>query len=157
MSDVRLVIVDDEDVRLRRLLQLYLYEWSVRVVVPIRPDARFVYDELAHYRSGDGTRLALLFVDLETETPLGFALAWHKPPSWSLEEFFILAGARRRGIGTRAARALFATHPGPWTFTVRPENADALRFWRHVTAGAHEEIEVDKDDGVARTRLTFVA
>jgi predicted acetyltransferase len=94
----------------------------------------------------------------EDRTPLGFALTLQDERGRShVEEFFVLAGVRRCGLGTRAARLLFATRPGPWTFTVRFENPGALEFWQRVVpAAARQEIEVD-DEGVARTRFSFDA
>jgi len=86
-------------------------------------------------------------------TPLGFALAMrHDPTTWAVEELFIVAGARRHGIGARAVHGLFALHPGAWTLTVRPENPAALAFWRAAAPGATEHVELGAD-GVVRTRL----
>jgi predicted acetyltransferase len=115
----------------------------------------FVYDELPLYVRGESTRLAVLFVDADGDTLLGFALAVHLSPCWRVEEFFIIARARRKGIGTQAAEALFAARPGRWTLTVRPENPAGLTFWRRVAVGAEEQVEVGEDDGVVRTRLSF--
>jgi predicted acetyltransferase len=44
-------------------------------------------------------------------------------------EFFVLRGARRTGVGTRAAHALFQLFPGAWEVRVRRTNPAALRFW----------------------------
>ncbi len=156
MSGVTLVAVDCEDVRLGRLLQLYVHEFSALVRHPIGADALFAYDELSLYVHGESERLAVLFLDAESGTPLGFALAGQEPLCWHVEEFFIIAGARRRGVGMEAAEALFAARPGRWTLTVRPENPAGLAFWRRVAVGAEERVEVGEDDGVARTRLSFV-
>ena len=50
------------------------------------------------------------------------------------------------------ARALFAAHPGAWTWTVRPENPAALAFWRRVAPTATVTPEPG-DDGIVRTRM----
>ncbi len=149
-----LVQVDADDPRLGRLLQLYIHEWSALVPQPIGEDALFRYGDLSLYR-GDDTRAAFLFVDEADRLPLGFGLVERHPDlRWSVEEFFVIAGARRRGAGTRAAQLLFATRPGPWTLTVRLENPGALGFWRRVVPGAGAVAEPGAD-GVTRTRLSF--
>ena len=146
--------VDADDPRLERLLQLYIHEWSGRIPIAIGHDGRFEYDDLEGYRDRE-TRAAFLFTEPTSQAPLGFALAvCDETAGWSVEEFFVIAGARRRGIGHAAAEALFAARPGRWTLTVREENADALPFWRRVAPDADEQIEPGAD-GVVRTRLSF--
>jgi predicted acetyltransferase len=44
-------------------------------------------------------------------------------------EFFVLRGARGKGVGTSAAHALFAGFPGKWEIRIRRTNVEALRFW----------------------------
>ena len=151
-----LLRVDCEDVRLARLLQLYIHEFSAVLPIPIGGDALFTYDELPLYTRDASERVAYLFVDGDTRGPLGFALASFEAPSWHVEEFFVIAGARGRGIGAQAAAALFADRPGHWTLTVRPENPGALKFWRAAAGAAEEHVEVGERDGVRRTRLSFV-
>jgi predicted acetyltransferase len=151
--NVALVRVDADDVRLGRLLQLYIHEWSGLITVTIGADALYAYDDLKLYRDREG-RAAYLFVGRPDPAPLGFGLVIREPGCWSVEDFFVLAGARRRGSGMDAARALFATRPGTWTFTVREENPGARSFWRRVAPGAAEKVAVG-EDGVSRTRFTF--
>lgn len=148
------VEVDVDDERLGRLLQLYIHEWSGVLTIPIGEDALYAHDWLSLYRDRDA-RAAFLFIDSAAATPLGFALAVRDPSScWHVEEFFVIAGVRRKGLGRIAAEALFAARPGRWTLTVRPENPGALGFWRAVRRDADERVEVG-DDGVIRTRLSF--
>jgi predicted acetyltransferase len=45
-------------------------------------------------------------------------------------EFFVLRCHRRRGVGTRAARMLFARFPGRWEVAELSWNVAAQRFWR---------------------------
>jgi len=146
-----LVQVDGADLRLARLFQLYVYEWSALVPIRIGDDGHFADEELGEY--GDDDRVACLVVD--DDAPAGFALATREDGTWHVDEFFILAGARRRGLGTVAAAALFASRPGRWTLTVRPENPSGLSFWRSVLPSAEESVERG-DDGIVRTRLSFV-
>ena len=149
-----LIQVDADDVRLDRLMQLYMHEWSALVGTPIGTDARYVYDDLPYYE--DRERHAAYLI-LDGELPVGCALTLGDDDgTWHLEEFFVIAGARRHGTGAAAARLLFATRPGPWTFTVRPENPAALAFWRRVLPDAPPVSELG-DDGITRTRLRFTA
>jgi predicted acetyltransferase len=153
---VALIPVDVDDQRLGRLLQLYIHEWSGLIAVSIREDALYVYEDLPLYRDRDA-RAAFLFVDADTATPLGFALASRDPTAcWHVEEFFVIAGARRRGVGRQAAEVLFAARPGRWTLTVRPESPGALNFWRRMGRVVDERVEVGAD-GVTRTRLSYAA
>lgn len=149
-----LIQVDADDRRLDRLLQLYMHEWSALVPTAIDADARFHYRHLPayvdHVRHG-----AYLITD--GAVPVGCALvAQDDVGCWHVEEFFVIAGARRHGVGADAARQLFARHPGPWSFTVRPENPGALAFWRRVVPGAETAVEIGAD-GVARTRVRLTA
>ena len=153
MPDPLLHLVDCDDARLGRLLQLYIHEWSAKLPVPIGADALFAYPGLAAYRDRASHR-AFLFIE---RVPLGFALIERdETGAWNVEEFFVLVGARKRGVGAAAARRIFAELPGRWTFTVRPENPEGLAFWRRAVPGAEERVEVG-GDGVARSRFSFVA
>jgi predicted acetyltransferase len=152
---VTLAKVDADDLRLGRLMQHYIHGWSRWLPIPIGQDALFVYEELPRYRDQVG-HAALLILDDDGRAPIGFALARQDElERWHVEEFFVIYGARRRGVGMLAARALFALHPGAWTLTVRPENPTALPFWRRVAPGAEERIEIG-DDGIPRTRFSWI-
>lgn len=147
-----LVTVAHDDPRLDRLLQLYMHEWSALVATPIGADARYTYADLPAWRDTD-RHAAYLVID---EVPIGFALAARDDSGiWHVEEFFVVAGARRHGAGAIAARALFAAHPGAWSWTVRPENPAALAFWRRVAPDARVTAEPGAD-GVTRTRMVVV-
>jgi predicted acetyltransferase len=151
---VALVSVDVDDERLGRLMQLYLHEWSGLVAWPIGADA--LYPHSLHQHRGSDTWASFLFIDPGAERPLGFALAMRDADGcWHVEDFFVIAGERRRGIGTHAAGALFAARPGRWTLTVRPENPRALGFWRSLSNVADEQVELGAD-GIARTRFSYV-
>ncbi|UFR06449.1 GNAT family N-acetyltransferase [Streptomyces sp. Go40/10] len=49
-----------------------------------------------------------------------------------LNSFFVVRGARRRGIGLRAAREVLTRHPGPWEIAFQQDNPAAVRFWPRV-------------------------
>jgi predicted acetyltransferase len=74
--------------------------------------------------------------------PAGFALVRRgsivdgDPDVMDVAEFFVVRGARRRGVGQEAARQLFTQHPGRWDVRVFAGNRPALPFWRASTARA---------------------
>jgi predicted acetyltransferase len=97
---------------------------------------------------GDDQDLPLLIV--VDGRRVGFALVARQPSPWiapgcdhRMSEFFILCRERRRGIGARAALAVFDAHPGRWEVSELVRNERAIRFWRRVieaqTAGRFEE------------------
>lgn len=141
--------VNQHDVRLARLLQLYLHEWSGRLPVPIGDDALYSYPELDQWQGDDHD--AVLFLD--GTRLIGFALAARDAAmTWHVEELFILLGERRHRRGALAFEALAARHPGRWTLTVRPENPDGLAFWSRVLG---TKPVAEPGDDVVRQRFTF--
>ncbi|WTO38961.1 GNAT family N-acetyltransferase [Streptomyces achromogenes] len=51
-----------------------------------------------------------------------------------LNSFFVVRGARRRGIGLRAACEVLTRHPGRWKIAYQEDNPVAARFWPRVAA-----------------------
>jgi predicted acetyltransferase len=51
-----------------------------------------------------------------------------------LNSFFVARGARRAGIGLRAAREVVTRHPGRWEVAFQDDNEVAVQFWRRVAA-----------------------
>ncbi|QTD96377.1 GNAT family N-acetyltransferase [Streptomyces cyanogenus] len=49
-----------------------------------------------------------------------------------LNSFFVVRGARRRGVGLRAVREVLARHPGPWEIAYQQDNPAAVGFWQRV-------------------------
>ena len=67
-------------------------------------------------------------------------------------EFFVIRGARAKGVGAAAAHALFTAFPGPWEIRVRQTNVLAKRFWARAAqtwAGRPVASEPFSADGVA--------
>src|SRR5262245_15957693 len=101
----------------RQLVQLYVYDFSELLGLELEEAGRFaerivegLWDEpLRHpFIVRAGGRLA------------GFAIV-HRgsrlsgdPEVWDMAEFFVLRKHRRLGVGSEAARQLFAAHPGRW-------------------------------------------
>jgi len=104
-------------------------------------------DHLPSWLAGDQDLPLLILVDGRR---VGFALVARSPSAWiapgcdhRMSEFFVLARERRRGVGARAALAVFAAHPGRWEVSELARNERAIRFWRRVvgeqTGGRYEE------------------
>ena len=139
----------------RRLVQLYIYDlggdrWGVELdgsFAPARWHRRFWRRRGAHH-----------FVMRVDGRPAGFALVRERADFAGegvrkISEFFVLRKYRRRGIGTRAARALFARFPGRGEVAVITWNP-AQRFWRGVIRrGAAGRVVTSRR---RRDGLTFV-
>ena len=135
MARVTIRRVGRRDVAIiRRLVQLYIYDlvgerWGVERDGTYAPRAwhrQFWRRDDRHH-----------FVVRVRGRPAGFALVRELPAVGSLRtremtEFFVLRTYRRRGIGTRVARALFARFPGRWELSVLTWNLTARPFWRRV-------------------------
>jgi predicted acetyltransferase len=50
---------------------------------------------------------------------------------------------RRQGVGTYAARHIFASYPGKWTVRQRITNPAASAFWRKTTPHRFDEAEIN--------------
>lgn len=69
----------------------------------------------------------------QDESPVGLALVRGlRAPAHVLSGFFVVRGARRSGIGLRAAQEVTARNPGHWQVAFQDENVAAVRFWRRV-------------------------
>ena len=75
-------------------------------------------------------------------------------PAWRLvregvphdmAEFFVMRKYRRGGVGTEAARGLFARFPGAWQVRQMRFNPQATVFWRRAIPVPFEDDE--NDDG----------
>lgn len=68
-------------------------------------------------------------------------------PEFSMAEFFIDRGHRRRGIGAQAVRLILDRFTGRWLITELLRNEPAVQFWRRVvgayTGGAYQEAIVE--------------
>jgi len=72
---------------------------------------------------------------LSGDQPAGLALVRGLTgPKDVLSSFFVVRGARRTGIGLRAAREVATRHPGPWEVAFQDDNEAAVHFWRRVAA-----------------------
>jgi predicted acetyltransferase len=80
------------------------------------------------------------FVILASGARAGFALVARPPDfprrtaDYRMAEFFVIASARRRGVGAGAAELLFSRFSGDWEVLEDEYNRAALGFWRRVIA-----------------------
>ncbi len=94
-----------------RLLQLNAYEFSRVDGRAIGSDALYRYPYLDAYWSEPGRFPYLIRADGELAGP---ALVRRIDADWYVSEFLVLPKLRRAGVGTWAAREVFALHPGSW-------------------------------------------
>src|SRR5262245_61894231 len=87
----------------------------------------------AALRSDPGWHAWILTADVH---PIGFALVRDADqPVRVLNSFFLVAGARRGGLGLQFARAVVSDAPGEWKVAYQERNRAAVGFWDRVTAG----------------------
>jgi predicted acetyltransferase len=119
----------------RRLLELYRYDFSEFDGGDVDPHGEYGYRYLDHYWT-EPVRHAFLFrVDGHWA---GFALVRVWEPN-DMAEFFVMRKYRRHGFGRRAAETLFARFPGRWTVRQQRSNPQATSFWRSVIPMEFEE------------------
>jgi predicted acetyltransferase len=116
---------------LRNLFELYCYDFSERVPLDLAPSGRFEIP-LGDEWWSEGH---FAYFIRDAGKLLGFALARRGsrleggPDVMDVAEFFVVRGARRSGVGTRAAHELFEALPGRWEVRVRASNEPAQAFW----------------------------
>ncbi|MFF4505212.1 GNAT family N-acetyltransferase [Streptomyces sp. NPDC001401] len=75
------------------------------------------------------------YLFVREERPVGFAFVRSLDgPTRVLNSFFVVRGARREGIGSKAVREVVLRHPGAWEIAFQYENEPAVRFWRRAAA-----------------------
>jgi predicted acetyltransferase len=113
---------------LRRLLELYRYDFSEFDGADVGPHGEFGYRYLDHYWTEESRRPLLFKVD---GAWAGFALVRVGDPN-DMAEFFILRKYRRGGVGRAAAVEVLRRFPGRWTVRQQLTNPNATTFWRAV-------------------------
>lgn len=125
---------EDADV-LDRLYQLYAHDWSEHLPLSLDDRGRF---DVSVSRAWWSDAARWPFFLREEGRLVGFALvsrgsrAEGSEDAMDVGELFVARGARRRGVGAAAVRALFARFPGPWEVRVRGSNGPARAFWARV-------------------------
>ena len=137
--DVEVVEALDEDrTVVRRLLQLYHYDFSEFDGSDVNRHGEYLHVHFDEYWT-DSDRKAFLFrVD---GVLAGLALVFTGEPH-DMAEFFVMRKYRRRGVGAQAAAALFGQFPGRWTVRQHLANPAATAFWRRaIRYPFHEQEE----------------
>jgi predicted acetyltransferase len=119
---------EDDRVVLRRLVELYRYDFSEFDQADVGFHGEFGYRYLDHYWTESDRQPFLFRVD---NNWAGFALVREIPP-YDMAEFFVMRKYRRVGVGGRMAMDLFDRFPGTWQIRQQLDNPAATAFWRRV-------------------------
>ena len=156
--DVTEVVTREDRALLRNLYPLYLHDLTAFTeFYDVDEAGVFFPDYLPDWLE---RRLSIMhpMIIRAGDRPAGFALVAEAPfphmtpgRDYRMCEFFVLNRHRRRGVGRRAAHALFDRFRGLWEVTELPANLAAVSFWRRVigehTGGAYVEA-VERGDVV---------
>jgi predicted acetyltransferase len=117
---------------LENLLQLYVYDLSELLSLDVEDDGRFrapsidFSDPRCHpFLMHDGKLAGFAVVKRRSR------LSGDEDVT-DMAEFFILRRFRKKGLGERAAIALFDRFPGRWEVRQKFANQPATAFWRRV-------------------------
>ena len=117
---------------LSNLYQLYIHDFTDFVSLELEDNGKFSYDPLPPYWSEPNRFPFLIRADGRL---VGFALI-KKGSDFSgdscvmeVADFFIIRGARGRGIGYSVAERIWKRFPGPWEVRIMITNVPALAFW----------------------------
>ena len=123
----------DERVVVERLAQLEAHDLSELTGELPDDSGRYAVPRLDRFFTETDHRARLI----EDEgVPIGFCLVRPVEGAAFVHSFFVLRAVRRHGVGAQAARALVATHDGPWAIAFLERYDAAARFWRGVAARA---------------------
>lgn len=134
---------------LRNLMELYRHDYSEYDGADVNEHGRFEYRYIDNYWTEEGRAPYFVTVD---DKLAGFALTreWVADDGGqirSLAEYFVMRKYRRKGVGSEAARALFAMLPGRWQVGQEWCNKPARAFWLRViddcTGGKYERNETE--------------
>jgi predicted acetyltransferase len=130
-------ITRDQAPVLRNLFELYVHDFSEYVPIDLQPSGRFDVPVGDQWWAREDH---FPFFIRASGKLSGFALARRgsrvsaATDVMDVAEFFVLRGARRHGVGSAAAVALFDMFPGAWEIRIRRANPAALNFWVRVAA-----------------------
>jgi predicted acetyltransferase len=126
---------------LRRLMELYCYDFSQFTGADVNVHGEYEYRWVDHYFT-DPDRLPFLIT--ADGHWAGFALV-RTGDVIDMAEFFVMRKYRRTGVGSFAAVQLFARFRGVWTVRQIHSNTGATTFWRGVIPYAFEETSTEKE------------
>ena len=130
---VRRATADDRPA-LERLWLLFRHDMSRFTGDLPRPDGSFRSERLDSALTDPGWAA---FTACVGAAPVGFAFVRGVGTTRVLNSFFVVAGARRSGVGSAVAHEVLQSFPGRWEVAFQEANAGAVAFWRRVGA-AHD-------------------
>jgi predicted acetyltransferase len=147
--EIRDVPIEQKHV-LRKLMQLYQYDFSEIDGDDVNEGGEFPYRYLDHYWTESGRNPFLVYSDGRIAGFVlvrGYSIFGRDPGTRSVAEFFIMRKYRRMGVGRKAAFQVFDRFRGAWEVQQTRENVPAQAFWRAVigeyTDGDFEETDMD--------------
>ena len=131
MAEVELIAVTEHEKSvLANLLQFHRYDLSAARGYEVTDHGTYIYRLLDHDFLEPDRDAFLLRHD---GALAGFVMSRALPTGErEVSEFFVMRSHRRAGVGTRAAEALFAMHPGRWVVAYDDHNPDGSDFWPDV-------------------------
>jgi predicted acetyltransferase len=135
---------------LRRLMELYLYDFSEFDDSDVDEHGIYGYGDLDYFWFEPTHAAFLLTVD---DKLAGFVLVDNDVmvagSERAITEFFVMRKYRRQGVGTQVAVEVFDRFPARWEVAVLGDNTPAQSFWRRVitqyTGGDFQEIVLDNE------------
>ena len=131
--------LDDDRTVVRRLLQLYHYDFSEFDGGDVNLHGEYLHQYFDEYWT-DSDRMAFLF--RVGSSWAGLALVFTGDPH-DIAEFFVMRKYRGHGVGAQAAEFLFERFPGHWTVRQQMTNPAATAFWRKAIRYPFEEHRQD--------------
>src|SRR5690348_7384383 len=117
--------LDDDRTVIRRLLQLYHYDFSEFDGRDVNPHGEYLHRCFDEYWTDSDRQAFLLRVDSARPT-----LPWFLPEITRHRRVFRDAQVPGRRVGALAAASLFDRFPGRWTVRQDLRNPGATAFWR---------------------------
>jgi predicted acetyltransferase len=152
--NVELVPVQESEKSvLRRLLELYNYDFSEYDQADVNAHGLYGYRYLSHYWTEE-TRHPF-FVKVDGQLAGLVLLNEHcyivkDAGTKSVAEFFVMRKYRKKGVGRAAARTVFDMFPGKWEVLQHGQNIPSIHFWETVigeyTDGRFERHPVSTED-----------
>jgi len=122
---------------LANLFELYVHDFSEQLPLDLQPSGLFELTPGDEWWKRDD-HFPFFIRSADQGKLLGFALVRRgsrvtgESQVMDVAEFFVVRGARARGVGSAAALALFARFGEPWEIRVRESNEVARKFWSRV-------------------------
>ncbi len=124
--------IADDWTRLERLWLIFRHEMSAYSHALPDPDGTYRRERLLN---GVRDPAWAAWILTAGDHPCGFALARAlDQPVHVLNSFFVVAPARRHGLGLQFAGAVVTANPGRWAVAFQDTNTVAARFWPKLAA-----------------------